>query len=81
MEFDNALQTNSGVDLKSTGGLKPNPAVVAQLLDVDYENYVSIVTGKKISDNCVPCGKTKVIQKGAGVLSYRTFLKRMSEAK
>ncbi|HEY5124524.1 MAG TPA: hypothetical protein VIK14_12395 [Ignavibacteria bacterium] len=72
--MDQTLQSNSGVDLKSTGGLKPAPEMVAKLLDLNREDYLAIITGKKVSEGCRPCSKVpKIIKQGQGVLNYSTF--------
>jgi hypothetical protein len=75
-EYDRTLQNNFGVDLKSTGGLKPAPAMVAKLLDLDRENWINVIKGLKVSEGCKSCNKTpKIIKQGQGVISFQTYKK------
>jgi hypothetical protein len=69
------LQANSGVNLQASGGLLPDPSMVAKLFNLDYENYVNIIEGRKVAEgSCKPCNsKVKIIQTGKGVLNLRTF--------
>jgi len=71
--FDRLLIINSGIDLARTGGKKPKPEVVADLLDVDRPNFVALIKGEKITDTCKPCQKIKTIKTGSGVLGYISF--------
>jgi hypothetical protein len=72
--FDKTLQSNSGIDLKASGGKIPNPKVIAELYDIDRPSYISIIKGEKIvPGSCKPCAKLKIKQTGKGVLSYSTF--------
>lgn len=72
--YDTTLQGNSGIDTKATSGKLPAPAMVAKLLDLDYDNYIAIISGKKVTDTCKPCNsKAKIIKTGSGVLSYTTY--------
>jgi len=71
--FDRLLIINSGIDLARTGGKKPKPEVVADLLDVDRSNFVALIKGEKITDTCKPCQKIKTIKTGSGVLGYISF--------
>jgi len=70
--FDAALQTN--VSFQESGGKKGNPAVIAQLFDIDRENFINIVKGQTIIEgSCKPCSKLKIKQTGKGVINYSSF--------
>jgi hypothetical protein len=72
--FDKTLQSNSGIDLKASGGKIPNPKVIAELYDIDRPSYISIIKGEKIvPGSCKPCAKLKVKQLGKGAIKYSSF--------
>lgn len=72
--FDKTLQSNSGIDLKGSGGKIPNPKVIAELYDIDRPSYISIIKGEKIEPgSCKSCGKLKIKQLGKGALKNVTY--------
>lgn len=72
--FDKTLQSNSGIDLKSSGGKIPNPKVIAEMYDIDRPSYISIIKGEKIvPGSCKSCGKLKIKRSGSAALSYSTY--------
>ena len=74
--MDQTLQSNSGVNLQATGGKLPAPAMVAQFLDIERDNYINIVKGLKVTEGCQSCNNTvKIIKQGQGVISFQTYKK------
>ena len=72
--FDKTLQSNSGIDLKFSGGKIPNPKVIAEMYDIDRPSYISIIKGEKIEPgSCKSCGKLKIKQSGKGALKNVTY--------
>ena len=70
------LQQNSGVNVTLTGGRLPAPDKVAELLDIDLDDFINAVKGYKVSEGCKACSKSsKIIKQGQGVLSITTFRK------
>jgi len=72
--MDQTLIAHSGINLTATGGKLPAASMIAKLLDINYDDYIAILTGKKVSDTCKPCkAKAKIIKTGSGVLSYSSY--------
>jgi hypothetical protein len=68
--FDMVLINNT--ELKSTGNLRPNPALVADLFNIDRISWQNLVAGLPISEECEPCKRTKII-KGQRSISLAQF--------
>ena len=72
--FDKTLQSNSGIDLKFSGGKIPNPKAIAELYDIDRNSYQALIRGEKIEPgSCKSCGKLKIKQSGKGALKNVTY--------
>lgn len=70
--FDDTLQVN--VSFKESGGKKGNPAVIAQLFDIDRDNFINIVKGQTVIEgSCKPCSKLKIKQSGKGVINNSSY--------
>lgn len=71
--FDETIKGN--VSLKMTGGREPEPTVLADLFGIDRQNYIRVIKGLQITENCKPCQQSKVIKKaGKPALTYSKFL-------
>ncbi len=68
--FDNVLLRNVRLD---TGGRKPDPDVLAQLVGLHRGEYLNAVGGLPLtSSDCEPCRRAKVIP-GRRAVSVRTY--------
>jgi hypothetical protein len=59
--FDETIKAN--VSLKMIGGREPDPAILAELFNIDRQNYISIIKGLPVTEGCKPCQQLKVIKK------------------
>ena len=71
--FDELLVTN--VNLKVTGNVKIDPAVIAKMISVDRENYLNLVAGKPLKSDCEPCRKISIKngQTAISLSEYRRY--------
>jgi hypothetical protein len=60
------------VNIKSIGTAKLNPEVIASMLNIDRESWVSIIEGKQVKTDCIPCRKMK-IRKGKMAITLQEF--------
>ena len=60
------------VNIKAIGPTKLNPEVIASMLNIDRESWVSIIEGKQVKTDCIPCRKMK-IRKGKMAITLQEF--------
>jgi hypothetical protein len=60
------------VNIKSIGTAKLNPEVIASMLNIDRESWVSIIEGKQVKTDCIPCRSMK-IRKGKKAITLMEF--------
>jgi hypothetical protein len=69
--FDETLFQN--VDLKVSGGKKPDSGMLAKMFNIERESYLTIVAGQSVIDpTCKPCQKLKKI-KGTTAITYSEY--------
>ena len=77
--FDETLKAN--VSLKMTGNRQPDPQVLADLFGIERQNYISLIKGLPVTEDCKPCQTSRVIRKKSKpalsfneYTSYKSFL-------
>jgi hypothetical protein len=70
--FDTVLLAN--VKMSATDDRKPDPGVLAQLFNIDRENWLNITSGKVINESeCKPCKKLQ-LKRGRTVISLSGYI-------
>lgn len=67
--FDETIK--AGVSLKIDGGRQPDQQILADLFGIERQNYISVINGLPITEDCKPCKTSTVIKRrGKPALSY-----------
>jgi len=68
--FDQTLRENAGMTMK---GRVPDPAALASLFSIERDNYIAIIQGQRIINECTPCHKLVIRKAGKPAISFHTY--------
>jgi hypothetical protein len=68
--YDDVLISN--VNLKVTGDRSVDPGPLANMIGLDRESYLNMVSGKPLKSTCLPCQKISV-KKGQVAISHEEY--------
>lgn len=59
--YDETLRT--GVNLQASGNRTPDPATLARLYSYERENYISVLSGLPVTEDCGPCKSSRIVKR------------------
>ena len=81
--FDETLRDN--VEMRMTGGREPEPSTLAKLFGYERDNYIAVISGLPVTENCGPCKSSRIVRRAGkpaitstrwdAYKSYLTFTK------
>ncbi|MBN1118229.1 MAG: hypothetical protein JXA77_13555 [Bacteroidales bacterium] len=63
----------AAVDLRTTGKAKIDPEQLARLLSIDRDNYLNLVAGIPVTEDCEPCRKVKKVRRGQLAIDLHNY--------
>ena len=59
--FDETLRDN--VEMRMTGGREPEPSTLAKLFGYERDNYIAVISGLPVTENCGPCKSSRIVRR------------------